>query len=148
MTIQSLGHLVLRVRNLDQAEAFYNGVLGLPIAIREDRDNGTGMIFFTLGNHHDFAVLATSDDAPLADPKAVGLDHVAFKVGDTLEELRATKESLNRKNIEIQGVWDHTVTNSIYINDPDGNSIELYVDISDAWKREPALITSGEVMEL
>jgi catechol 2,3-dioxygenase len=145
MPIQSLGHAVLKVRNLDRAEAFYNGVLGLPIATRYEE---YGMIFFTLGNHHDFAVIAMGDDAPLADPKGVGLYHVAFRVGDTLEELRATKELLIEKNIEIKGIRDHTVTNSIYFDDPDGNSIELYIDVSDAWKKEPSLVASVKVMEL
>jgi catechol 2,3-dioxygenase len=145
MQIQSLGHAVLKVRNLDRAVAFYNGVLGLPIATRNDEYK---MIFFSLGNHHDFAIAAVSDDAPLADSKGVGLDHVAFKVGNTLEELRATKEFLLGENVKIDAIFDHTVTNSIYINDPDGNGIELYVDVSDAWKKEPALVASGEPMEL
>src|SRR6476661_7250319 len=128
MQIQSLGHTVLKVRNLDRAVAFYNGVLGLPIAAQSDEFN---MVFFTLGNHHDFAIAAVSDDAPLADPKGVGLDHVAFKVGTTLEELRATKEFLLGENVKIEHIIDHIVTNSIYISDPDGNGIELYVDVSD-----------------
>src|SRR5690242_19192907 len=98
MQIQSLGHTVLKVRNLNSAEAFYKGVLDLPIATRNDE---LGMIFFTLGNHHDFAVVAMGDDAPLADPNGVGLDHIAFKVGNTLEELWATREVLLKKNIQI-----------------------------------------------
>ena len=73
---------------------------------------------------------------------------MAFKVGNTLEELRATKEFLLGENVIIDAIIDHTVTNSIYINDPDGNGIELYVDVSNAWKKEPALVASGEPMEL
>lgn len=145
MPIQSIGHAVLKVRNLARAEAFYNGVLGIPIATRDDE---YGMVFFTLGNHHDFAVIAMGDDAPLADPKGVGLYHVAFKVGNTREELRATKEMLVEKGVKIDGIWDHNVTCSIYINDPDGNGLELYVDASDEWKKEPSLVASGKAIEL
>ncbi len=145
MRIQSLGHAVLKVRSLARAEAFYTGVLGLPVAARNAE---LGMVFFTLGNHHDFAVKEMGDDAPLADPKSVGLFHLAFKVGDTVEELRAAKELLLARNIEIDRIRDHNVSYSIYLNDPDGNQIELYVDVSDAWKKEPSLVASAKPLEL
>ncbi len=145
MPIQSFEHAVLKVRNLDRAEAFYNGVLGLPVATRNDK---MGMIFFTLGNHHNFAVLAVGEDAPAADPKAVGLFHVAFKVGNSVEELREMKKLLEVHQIEITGIRNHNVSNSIYINDPDGNGLELYVDISDAWKEDPSLVAFSQPMKL
>jgi hypothetical protein len=53
--IQSLGHVVLRVTDLKKSEAFYNGVLGLPICARFD-EQGMNITFFTLGNHHDLAI--------------------------------------------------------------------------------------------
>ena len=60
MQIESLGHVVIKVRDLERAEAFYNGVLGLPIVARSEQ---MPMTFFSLGNHHDFAVLGLGDDA-------------------------------------------------------------------------------------
>ena len=61
MKIQSLGHVVLRVTDRDRAEKFYGDVLGLPICARFD-EGGFKMAFFTLGNHHDFAVMEVSGD--------------------------------------------------------------------------------------
>lgn len=145
MNVQSLGHVVLKVRNRQRAEDFYNGVLGIPIAARHD---GMGMTFFTLGNHHDLAVLATGDDAPDAPRSAPGLFHIALKVGDTLDELRATKTRLEEVGVKIDGVVDHGVSNSIYIRDPDGNGVELYVDVSDAWKDDPQAVAQARPLAL
>ena len=61
MKIKALGHVVLRVTDRARAERFYNGLLGLPICARFDQD-GMKMAFFTLGNHHDFAVMEVSGD--------------------------------------------------------------------------------------
>jgi catechol 2,3-dioxygenase len=136
MPVRSLGHAVLKVRNRERAEQFYNGVLGLPIATRNER-----MTFFTLGNHHDFAVLEVGDDAPGPDPKGVGLYHVAFNVGDTLDDLRTMKERVEASGVAIDAMIDHTVSDSLYLRDPDGNGIELYIDTSEAWKQDPSLLT-------
>ncbi|HEX2172179.1 MAG TPA: VOC family protein [Dehalococcoidia bacterium] len=145
MRVQSLGHVVLKVRDLERAEEFYHGVLGLPIATRwEDRQ----MTFFTLGNHHDVAVRALGPDAPLADPAGAGLAHVAFCVGDSLDELRAWKRRLEESGVPIDRITDHKVSHSIYLSDPDGNGIELYVDASDAWKQDPSLVATVEPLKL
>ena len=69
MKIQSLGHMVIKVRNQERAEAFYNGLLKIPIAARLAAFQ---MTFFTLGNHHDFAIKAVGDDAPDAPANSPG----------------------------------------------------------------------------
>jgi catechol 2,3-dioxygenase-like lactoylglutathione lyase family enzyme len=56
MKVQSLGHVVLKVTDLQRSEDFYSGVLGLPVCARFD-EQGMNMTFFTLGNHHDLAIL-------------------------------------------------------------------------------------------
>jgi catechol 2,3-dioxygenase len=145
MPVRSLGHAVLKVRDLERAEQFYHGVLGIPIATRSDK---LKMTFFTLGNHHDFAVLAVGDEAPAPDPKGVGLYHVAFNVGETIDDLRAMKQQLEANGVTIQRVSDHTVSYSLYLNDPDGNGIELYVDADDAWKNEPALVATAKPLTI
>jgi len=137
--VQQLGHVVLKVRDRDRSEQFYTGVLGLPIAARMD---APAMTFFTLGNHHDFAIVAVGADGPDAVPNSPGLFHVAFKVGDTTDDLRQTKEQLDALGVEIAGIMDHTVSQSIYVNDPDGNTIELYVDTSDVWRTDPQTVAS------
>ena len=138
MHIQQLGHVVLKVRDMGRAEAFYTGVLGLPVAARLDEM----MTFFTLGNHHDFAIVAVGPDGPDAPANAPGLLHVAFKVGTSLDELRAVKAELEAAGVTVDNVFDHTVSQSLYLKDPDGNSVELYVDGSDVWKTNPQAVAT------
>ena len=138
MQVQQLGHAVLKVRDIGRAEEFYNGVLGLPIAARL----GTKMTFFTLGNHHDLAVVAVGPTAPDAPANAPGLAHIAFKVGTSLDELRAVKSELEEAGVVVDHASDHTVSQSLYLQDPDGNGVELYVDVSDAWRTNPQAVAS------
>ena len=146
MKIKQLGHVVLRVTDLGRAERFYNGLLGLPIVTRFDQD-GMKMTFFTLGNHHDFAVMEVSGEGSSAAESAVGLHHVAFKIGDSLDDLREAKSHLEAGGVTVNPV-DHEVTKSLYFNDPDGNGVEVYVDASDVWKREPARVAQLSPLEL
>jgi catechol 2,3-dioxygenase len=144
MHIQALGHVVLKVRNQQRAEAFYNGVLGLPIVARLDK---FGMTFFSLGNHHDFAVMAIGDAAEAPPDRTPGLAHVAFKIGDSLDDLRAAKADLEAAGVTAHPI-DHGVSQSLYFHDPDGNELEVYVDTSDAWKQRPELIAHVAPLEL
>jgi catechol 2,3-dioxygenase len=143
MQIAALGHVVLRVRDQRRAEAFYHGLLGIPIAARLPR---LQMTFFTLGNHHDFAVAANAHgpDAPAGAP---GLVHVAFRIDGGVEALRAAKAELEGAGVSVQA-RDHRVSKSIYFNDPDGNGVELYVDTDDRWKQAPMLVAHAEPLEL
>ena len=145
MQIRQLGHAVLKVRDLERSEAFYSGVLGLPVAARLERP---AMTFFTMGNHHDFALMQVAPDAPDADKASPGLLHVAFKVGDSTDELRTVKEELDAAGVTIDSLTDHTVSHSIYLRDPDGNGIELYVDVSEAWRDDPQLVASIAPLQL
>ena len=144
MKIQSLGHVVIKVRNQQRAEAFYNGLLGIPIAARFPP---LSMTFFTLGNHHDFAVAAVGDDALDAPANSPGLFHVAFKIGTRIDELREAKLQLEAAGLKVQA-YDHEVSKSIYFNDPDGNTIELYVDASDIWKQRPEAVAQATPLDL
>ncbi len=145
MQIQSLGHVVLRVTNRARAEQFYGEVLGLPICARYD-DNGVRMAFFTLGNHHDFAVMEVSGDGVRSETTA-GLDHVAFKIGSNLDDLRGAKAHLEAAGIAVTPI-DHEVTKSLYFTDPDGNGIEVYVDASQVWRQEPQRVAQLYPLEL
>lgn len=138
MKIDALGHVVIRVRDLARAESFYHGLLGIPISARAPQFS---MIFFTLGEHHDFAVSALGDGAVASSEKTLGLDHVAFRVAGGLDALRAAKARLEAAEVAVAAV-DHTVSKSLYFRDPDENLVELYVNGTDAWRRDPALILS------
>ena len=146
MQVERLGHAVLKVRDVKRAEDFYHGVLGLPVAARMEL--GGGMTFFTLGNHHDFAVVGVGPDGPDAPAESPGLFHVAFKVGESLDDLRAVKKELEAAGVPIEMVADHTVSQSIYVRDPDGNGVELYVDVSDVWKTDPQAVATIAPLDL
>ena len=146
MKIKSLGHVVLRVTDRERATEFYNGVLGLPICAHLDQD-GMKMVFFSLGNHHDFAVMEVSGEGSSRTESAVGLHHVAFNIGTTLDELREAKAKLDAAGIATDPV-DHEVTNSLYFKDPDGNGIELYVDASDVWRQHPQRVAQLRPLKL
>ena len=132
MQIKALGHVVLKVRNLERSAAFYRDVLGM----REVMRYQDAMAFFSFGsNHHDLGLLQLGDRAPDAPPHAVGLYHVAFKVGDTLDELRDCKSHLEQHGVQLIGMSDHGVSQSLYLADPDGNEIELFVDTDpESWR--------------
>jgi catechol 2,3-dioxygenase len=138
------GHTFLKVRDVDRSERFYTDVLGLEVAARMDTPP---MVFFTLGNHHDFGILGVGD-GPDPEWNSPGLFHIAFKVGDSLDDLKATKAELERAGATVDFAMDHSVTKSVYVHDPDGNMIELYVDVSDDWRSDPELITVADVLEL
>ena len=146
MNIKALGHVVLRVTDRERAERFYGDFLGLPLCARFDK-NGMKMAFFTLGNHHDFAVIEVSGEGDAASDTAAGLHHVAFNIGTTMEELREAKQKLEAAGIAVHPV-DHEVTKSLYFHDPDGNGVELYVDASDVWRQEPQRVAQAGALEL
>ncbi len=145
MKIQSLGHVVLNVSNRERSEKFYNEVLGLPVCARFD-EQGMKMTFFTLGNHHDLAISEVGESSP-GPADGPGLNHVAFCIGTQLDDLRAAKAHLEAAGIELTPV-DHEVTKSLYFCDPDGNNLEVYIDASDAWKRDPQRVAQAGPLAL
>ena len=146
MQIQALGHVVLKVRNLERSVQFYRDILGM----KEVARLRTAMAFFTLGkNHHDLALLQIGEMAASPSETGVGLYHVAFKVGDSLDELRECKKYLEQHGVPLLGASDHSVSQSLYIQDPDGIEIELYVDADPAvWRDNPAALTTLKPLEL
>jgi len=143
MEIKSLGHVVIRVKDLQRSEKFYREMLGLSVCAHYSQDN-LNMAFFTLGNHHDFAI---SESHELGAETASGLDHIAFKIGDSIDDLLAAKHLMDQHGIDCMPI-DHNVTKSIYISDPDGNGIELYIDASDAWRDHPELVAHAEPLDI
>jgi len=145
--VQRVGHVVLNVRALAPAVAFYRGVLGLREVGRYQHD----MVFFsaTGENHHDLALREVGALARGADGDAVGLCHVALKIGDSLDVLRAAKAALEAARVPIRRMESHIVSRSIYLADPDGNEIELYVDDDPRiWRDNPAACASVEPLQL
>jgi catechol 2,3-dioxygenase len=92
--------------------------------------------------------LAVGDGGPDPAPNAPGLFHVAFRVGDSIDDLREAKSHLESHGVTIGMIADHTVTQSVYFADPDGNMIEFYADVSDAWRADPQLVAGFEPLTL
>ena len=137
MKVHSLGHVVLKVSDLERSEQFYNGLLGMPVCARFDQE-GMKMTFFSLGNHHDLAIAEVGGDEGAGDD-APGLHHVAFCIGQSMDDLIEARDLLQASGLSFMPI-DHEVTKSLYLDDPDGNNVELYVDVSDVWKSDPQRI--------
>ena len=87
--------------------------------------------------------------APAPAQDATGLYHVALRIGTSLDELRAARAHLEANGITDMRVRDHVVSQSIYISDPDGNAIELYVDADPAiWRDKPESVANSRPLEL
>jgi catechol-2,3-dioxygenase len=141
MEIKELGHLVLYVRNLEASAAFYGDVLGWERAFPVTP--GIPAAAFTSGRtHHELLLIEVGDDAAaLPRGRHLGLYHFGLKVGDSDDELRAVLAHLQEHEVRIVGASDHTVTHSLYILDPDGNELELYVDVPGVdWQHDRALV--------
>jgi catechol 2,3-dioxygenase len=130
-----IGHVHLKVANLDRALGFYHGVLGFDIILRD----GEEVAFLSAGGYHHHIGLNTWDSAGGASPPpgATGLYHVAIlyptraQLADALMRLRTAK-------IPLDGASDHGVSEALYLRDPDDNGIELYWDRpKDQWPRTP-----------
>jgi len=135
MHIRSLGHVVLKVRDLRRSEAFYADTLGISVVSRIS--DPARMTFFTLGHHHDLALIELEGDAAPADPRAPGLAHVAFEVSGSISDLRAAKVELESAGVVVQHERRCGFAESIHVLDPDANEVELYVDISATGQRGP-----------
>lgn len=138
MKVQSIGHVVLRVRDVDRSVRFYTEVLGMKEVARNER-RGAFLTFDA--NHHDIALFEAAPDAPDAQKGSTGLAHLALKIGTTLDQLREAKGWLESHGVAIDRIHDHTVTKSIYFHDPDGNELEVFVESEPSvWLNDPSVV--------
>jgi catechol 2,3-dioxygenase len=133
--IKKVGHVVLKVRDLEKARQFYCDVLGMELA-RFDPNRGMFLRFNDY--HHDIALFKTGPDADPPKDNQVGLVHVALVVDD-LETVKAWYARLKAHGVPIVGTADHAVSNSMYFKDPEGNTLEIYCDVPASvydWRTE------------
>ncbi len=143
MQVKELGHLVLYVRDLERSRRFYSEVLGWKEIKAPGAELGFPAAAFTSGRtHHELLLIEVGDSAaPIPSGRRVGLYHFGLKVGESDAELREARDQLVAAGAKIVGSTDHGVTHSLYIEDPDGVEIELYIDVQPArWKEDPAAI--------
>jgi catechol 2,3-dioxygenase len=141
MQVKELGHLVLYVRDLERSAAFYGDMLGWEMAFPVTP--GIPAAAFSSGRtHHELLLIEVgADAAAVPEGRRIGLYHFGLKVGDSDDELREVAERLREAGVTVVGASDHTVTHSLYILDPDGNEVELYIDVPGVdWKSDPSLI--------
>jgi catechol 2,3-dioxygenase len=129
-----IGHVHLKVADLDRAVAFYSGVLGFEVTQRM----GGSAAFLSAGGYHHHIGLNTWESEHGAPPATgtTGLYHFAIRypdrasLGDALRRLREAQ-------VPLEGASDHGVSEALYLRDPDGNGVELYWDRPRAaWPRE------------
>ena len=146
MQVQELGHIVLYVRDLERSARFYREVLGWrQIAGQPIQELPFPAAAFAAPGgrtHHELLLIEVGPQAASQPAgRRVGLYHFGLKIGDDDEALREAVARLKEHDVPILGASDHTVSHSLYIADPDGNEIELYVDVPGIdWKNDPALV--------
>ena len=139
MEVKELGHIVLYVRDLERSRRFYGDVLGWK-EIGSGRDGAA--MFSTGRTHHELLLIEVGESAQdIPRGRRVGMYHFGLKVGTTDEELIEAIEEVQRADVTIVGSADHGVTHSLYIQDPDGNEVELYIDVQpEAWRDDPTAV--------
>jgi catechol 2,3-dioxygenase len=141
MKAHYLGHVVFYVKNLEQSLAFYRDLLGFKEIGRVF--NGAAAALTSGRTHHELLLIQVGDAPGPPQGRRRGLYHIGIKVGDSLDELRAAKRELEQAAVTIDGMSDHTVSQSLYLRDPDGNEVELYVDAEESlWKHDPGAVLS------
>lgn len=128
-----IGHVHLKVANLQRSEDFYCGLLGFEVTTRY----GTDAVFISAGGYHHHIGLNTwySKDAKPAAKNNAGLFHTAI-LYPTRKDLAVIYERLRKAMYSFTGFADHGVSEALYLNDPDENGVELYWDKpTDEWPK-------------
>lgn len=130
-----IGHVHLKVADLERALDFYMGVLGFNLVQRY----GEQAAFVSAGGYHHHIGLNTwySKNFPLSHEKGVGLFHTAI-LYPTRKDLATIYARILKANYPFTGAADHGVSQALYLNDPDNNGVELYWDKpKEEWKYNP-----------
>lgn len=130
----SIGHVHLKVADLDRAIAFYSGVLGFELQQRV----GNEAAFLGAGGYHHHIGLNTWESAGATPPPKghTGLYHTAFLYPDRAQLGDAIRR-VTQAGYTLEGAADHGVSEAVYLSDPDGNGVELYRDRPEAeWPRD------------
>jgi catechol 2,3-dioxygenase len=128
-----IGHVHLKVSDLERAERFYVDVLGFRVRARY----GSDAVFLAAGDYHHHIGLNTwqSKGGPPPPPGSTGLFHFAIRV-PTRRHLAEVFVRLHEAGVRLSGASDHLVSEALYLNDPDGNGLEIYADRDpESWPR-------------
>jgi catechol 2,3-dioxygenase len=134
----TIGHVHLKVSDLERSERFYCDVLGFHVTARY----GSDAVFLSAGDYHHDIGLNTweSRGGSPPPPGTTGLFHFAIRV-PTRRHLAELLARLGEAGVRLSGASDHLVSEALYLKDPDGNGIELYCDRDPAtWPRKNGTI--------
>lgn len=132
----SIGHVHLKVADLNRALGFYRDVLGFQLMQRM----GSQAAFLSAGGYHHHLGLNTWESRGGTPPRpgSTGLYHVAIRYPDR-RSLADAYRRLERAGVRLDGASDHGVSEALYLRDPDDNGVELYWDRPpEQWPRTPA----------
>lgn len=134
VTPKQLGHLVIRVRDLEKSEQFYTNVLGLKVM-----NTRPGVMTFMSADEsmsHELALVPVGDDAPGPESTRVGLYHMAWEM-QSFEDLKKLYAVIEENDVKVGSIGDHGISLGVYFFDPDGNEIEAYYEMpKDEWPAE------------
>lgn len=133
--LKKIGHVQLRVVDVERSKAFYRDVLGFRVAAQ---DPTHGDLFMTLGEDFHTLDLAQhpSPETGRGPSRSLGVAHIAFQVS-SYEALGEAYRTLLEHGVEIDRAVDHVNQRSIYFLDPDGNRLEIYYEMSGALQHFP-----------
>jgi catechol 2,3-dioxygenase len=144
MPIERVGHVVIKMRDLDAAKRFYRDILGMQIT---DEREGFGVFFRFHDYHHDIAVFKVGEDAAAPQKNQVGLAHIAL-VADSFDTVKAMYRRLKEHDVPIVRTVDHGITRSVYFKDPEGNELEIYCEVPEVSWREVDTIIKADPIDL
>ncbi len=124
-----LGHVVFYVRDLEAAVRFYLQGVGLELKGRIFNDRAA--VLSGGRSHHELLLIEVGAAQGPLQGRRIGLYHVGWRIGDDLQTLRQARDRLHALGYAVEGMADHTVSQSLYLRDPDGNEVELFVDDPD-----------------
>ena len=129
--LSGIGHVLLRVSDVERSRAFYSTILGLKV-VEEDPEHG-GIFMALAGQGHTLDIFQADEAAaaPRRTGSEVGVHHVAFQV-DSDEALKDAYFTLLEHGVKVTRAVDHVSQKSIYFHDPDGNLLEIYYELPNA----------------
>lgn len=139
---KQLGHLVMRVRDLERSEDFYTRIVGLTVTAKFE-----GHAVFMSANtelSHELLIVSPEDDAPEPEGDRGALVHAAWQMA-SFEDLKALHQRLKDNDVPIVRIGDHGLSLGVYFCDPDGNELETYYELPKSeWEKGGRHIFDGK----
>ena len=129
--LKEIGHVLLRVLDLERSKKFYSEVLGFRVLEEDPEHGGTFMALPGQSHSIDLFQVKDAETARRQTPGVRGLGHIAFRV-ESEEALTEAYAALREHGVPITRTIDHVSQKSVYFEDPDGNTLEIYYELPDA----------------